>query len=130
MTEAEMRLGIDLGGTRIEGVMLKESGDVVQRHRTLTPKNDYWAILNSIAGLVTNLTTDLDLPVGIGTPGSISSQTGLMRNSNSTCFNGEPLLKVLELTLNRSVALLMMQIALHSPRQPTTQPRIPKWYSE
>ena len=105
MTKADMRLGIDLGGTKIEGVVINESGDVVQRHRIPTPNNDYWAILNSVAGLVTHLTTDLDLPVGIGTPGSISSRTGLMRNSNSTCLNGQPLLKDLELTLNRSVRI-------------------------
>ena len=66
MTKADMRLGIDLGGTKIEGVVINESGDVVQRHRIPTPNNDYWAILNSVAGLVTHLTTHLELPVGVG----------------------------------------------------------------
>ena len=67
MTKADMRPGIDLDGTRIEGVVINENGNVVQCHRIPTPQKDYWSIPNSIAGLVTHLTTDLDLPVGIRT---------------------------------------------------------------
>ena len=105
MRVAGKRLGIDVGGTKIEGVLLDKSGEVVRRLRIPTPKNDYRAILDSIAGLLEVLSNDNALPVGIGTPGSISSRTGLMRNSNSNCLNGKPLLRDLELSLNRPVRL-------------------------
>lgn len=102
----EAQLGIDLGGTKIEGVVIKD-GDIVHRDRTSTPKDDYEAILECVARLIDQIAAGLprDLPVGIGTPGSISTVTGLLRNSNSTCLNGKPLKEDLEKVINRPVRL-------------------------
>jgi fructokinase len=88
-----MRIGVDLGGTKIEAIALDETGAELYRHRVPTPVADYTGTLNAIAGLVFEIERQLNQtgPVGIGTPGSLSPQTGLIRNSNSTVLNGQPL---------------------------------------
>ncbi len=100
------QLGVDLGGTKIEGVVLTK-GDITRRDRIPTPKEDYEAILTAVVKLVEEIASDLpaDYPVGIGTPGSVSTVTGLLRNSNSTCLNGKPLRDDLEKVLDRPVRL-------------------------
>jgi fructokinase len=98
------RLGIDLGGTKIEAIVMDLKGDIVQRERTATP-NDYQSILNAISGIVDQLTIDDQTPLGIGTPGAISLLTGLMKNCNSTCLNGQPLPQALETKLGRKVKI-------------------------
>lgn len=102
-----MRIGIDLGGTKVEAVALDEIGAVLLRKRVPTPAGDYEGILATIAGLVDELETALGerATVGIGTPGSISPFTGLMRNSNSVILNGKPLDRDLETALARPVRL-------------------------
>jgi len=98
-----MRIGIDLGGTKIEGILLADSGDILHRHRVDTPQGDYPKTLQLIRSLIDQLTDDKHLAIGIGTPGAPSPDTDLMRNANSTCLNGQPLQHDLEELLQRPV---------------------------
>jgi fructokinase len=102
-----LRLGIDLGGTKIEIMALDPDGRSVLRHRIATPKDDYRAVLAAVAGLVRQSETKLGEigTVGIGTPGSISRATGLLRGSNSVCLNGQPIRADLEALLGREIAV-------------------------
>jgi fructokinase len=103
-----MRLGVDLGGTKIEIIALEEDGKVLLRERVATPQGDYAATLAAITGLVEAAEARLGrtgLPVGIGTPGAISRATGLLKNSNSVCLNGQPLLNDLETRLDRALRI-------------------------
>lgn len=100
-----MRIGIDLGGTKIEGIALDDQGKEQVRHRVATPGGDYAATLQAIAELVEYIEglTQYTDSVGIGTPGALSSATGLLRNSNSVCMNGQPLKTDLEKILKREI---------------------------
>jgi fructokinase len=102
-----MRIGIDLGGTKIEIIALDESGAALVRHRVATPQGDYRATLEAITTLVRKVEDETQRvgTVGIGTPGAISRATGLLKNSNSTCLNGQPLLDDLEQVLGRTVRI-------------------------
>lgn len=101
-----MRIGIDLGGTKIEGVVMGSHSEIVARERVATPQGDYAATLDAIAGLVHRLESGRGvLPVGIGHPGSLSPVTGLLRNSNSTCMNGRPLQQDLQALLKRDIRM-------------------------
>lgn len=103
-----MRLGVDLGGTKIEIVALEEDGTALLRERVATPQGDYPATIEAIAALVESAEARLGrtgLPLGIGTPGAISRATGLLKNSNSVCLNGQPLLLDLERRLGRSLRI-------------------------
>jgi fructokinase len=101
-----VRFGIDLGGTKIEIVAL-EGGEVRLRRRVPTPSGDYDAILAAVAALVHDAERQLGQrgSVGIGTPGSISRATGLLRGSNSVCLNGQPVQHDLERVLARPVRI-------------------------
>ncbi len=100
-----LRIGIDLGGTKTEGVLMQPDGNIYKCLRLPTPKY-YTGILETIAGLVAELETASDkLNVGICTPGSISNRTGLMRNSNSVCLNGKPIQVDLEKHLGRKLRI-------------------------
>jgi fructokinase len=100
-----LRIGIDLGGTKIEAIALDSSGHALLRQRIDTPQGDYQATLAAIASLVHQTENALGMQgsVGIGTPGAISRATGLLRNSNSICLNGQPVLRDLETLLSRPV---------------------------
>lgn len=100
-----LRLGLDLGGSKIEIIALDHDGEALLQHRVATPINDYQATLDSIAGLVSAAENELGErgTVGIGIPGSPSPATGLIRNANSVCLNGKPLAKDIEGQLQRSV---------------------------
>jgi fructokinase len=106
-----IRIGIDLGGTKIEGIALGPDGAILDRRRVPTPAGDADATIIAVRDLVLGIETGLGLsgadraPVGIGTPGSLSPRTGLMRNSNSTCLNGLPLDRLLAAALDRPVRL-------------------------
>lgn len=102
-----LRLGIDLGGTKIEIIALDDAGRELVRRRVPTPKGDYEATLKAVADLVADAETELGSAgtVGIGTPGSLSRATNLLRNSNSVCLNGKPLLRDLEALLDRPVRM-------------------------
>ena len=102
-----MRLGIDLGGTKIEGVVLDHAGAIIARHRIASPRNDYSATLTAISAVIAHLETATTpgLSIGIGMPGSLSPATGLVQNANSTWLNGRPLQLDLETHLGRPVRL-------------------------
>ncbi|MDE0170049.1 MAG: ROK family protein [bacterium] len=102
-----MRIGVDLGGTKIEAVVLNREGTVLLRERVPTPTGDYEGTVAALAGLVGDLEREVGAActVGVGTPGSISPFTGLMRNSNSVALNGMPLDRDLEAALDRPVRL-------------------------
>ena len=99
------RIGIDLGGTKISALMLNAEGETLKYQRVDTPQNDYEGIIGQIASLVAQFEADGgDLArVGIGTPGSVSPVSGLMRNCNSTCLNGRPFIDDLSKRLARPV---------------------------
>lgn len=101
----EMRIGIDVGGTKIEGLAINNEGQELARQRVDTPKNDYWGTIEAVAGLVQHLeaVTGLTGSVGAGIPGSISAKTGLVKNANSTWLNGKPLDKDLMAAVGREV---------------------------
>lgn len=105
MTYPEMRIGIDLGGTKIEALALDQSGKELLRYRVDTPRDDYPGTVAAIAGLVRRLESETGSPatVGAGIPGSVSSRTGLVKNSNSTWLNGLPLAEDLSAELAREV---------------------------
>lgn len=89
------RIGVDLGGTKIEAIVLEGSGHIRARERVPTPADSYEATIAAVSDLVRHLGKPFrirpDLPVGIGTPGAVSLQTGLMKNSNSILLNNRPL---------------------------------------
>lgn len=102
-----MLIGIDLGGTKIEGIALSASGDELLRKRVPTPAGDYSATLNTIKSLVDEIESSLDMrgTVGFGTPGAISPASGRLKNSNSVCMNGKPVHEDLTRLLNREVRI-------------------------
>lgn len=102
-----MRLGIDLGGTKIEIIALDEVGVERLRRRVPTPAGDYPATLKAIVSLVQGAEIELGqhCSVGIGTPGAISRATGRLKNSNSVHLNGQPILQDLEALLQRPVKI-------------------------
>ena len=102
------RIGIDLGGTKIEGVILDDKGHEAARHRVPTPAGDYAATLDAVVELITHLNDHCDdarAPVGICTPGTPSRKTGLMKNCNSICLNGKPFKSDLEQRLGNAIQL-------------------------
>ena len=116
-----MKIGVDLGGTKIEVIVLGDDGSELLRERVATPQGDYAATVRSIVDLVTSASVKVpagtqragagdtanfgQLPVGIGIPGAESRVTGLIKNANSTCLIGRPLRADLEAALGRKVRL-------------------------
>jgi fructokinase len=100
-----MRIGIDLGGTKIEGIAIADDGGERLRRRMAAPRGDYASTLAAVAGLVHDLERELATrgSVGVGIPGTISPATGLIKNSNSTWLIGQPLAEDLPRVLNRPV---------------------------
>jgi fructokinase len=100
-----VRIGIDLGGTKIEGIGIDEQGIERQRLRIATPRGDYPAIVNAIASLVGSIESAQGqrATVGVGIPGAISPATGLVKNANTVELIGHPLDKDLGRVLEREV---------------------------
>jgi fructokinase len=100
-----MRIGIDLGGSKIEGLVLDRNGFECVRERVATPQGDYDGTLHAIGALVATLEAGAGATcsIGIGMPGSRSRATGLVKNSNSVCLNGQPLHRDLERLLGREL---------------------------
>ena len=101
------RIGVDLGGTKIEAAALDNAGAITLRRRAATPAGNYDATLASIAELVASLEAQLRsrASVGIATPGAQSLVDGRIKNANSTCLNGRPLKEDLERRLKREVRI-------------------------
>lgn len=102
-----MHIGLDLGGTKIEGLALSKDGHELERKRINTPQGNYTAILMSLKLLAESLEHRHGpaQSIGICTPGSLAVDTGLMQNSNSTCLNGQSFLDDLQEKLGRPVAM-------------------------
>jgi fructokinase len=100
-----MRIGIDLGGTKIEGIALSRDGTSLFRDRRPTPAGDYAATLDAIALLVARIEAETGQrgSVGVGIPGAISLETGLVKNANSTCLIGRPFREDVAARLGRPV---------------------------
>ena len=88
-----LRIGVDLGGTKIEVIALGPDGRARMRRRVATPQGDYAATLSAVAGLVAAVENELGErgTVGVGIPGAESLASGRIKNANSTCLNGRPL---------------------------------------
>lgn len=106
-----MRIGIDLGGTKIEGVLLNDAGDQAARIRVPTPHGQYKKTVQAVTDLVRKLDRVAEQKsapkptIGIGMPGTISPHTGLVKNANSVCLIGNPLHIDLERAIGRPVKL-------------------------
>ncbi len=100
-----MRIGVDLGGTKIEALALGANGEELGRIRVPTPRHEYTETLNAIARLVQKLEKELGqrATVGVGIPGTIVRSSGLVKNANSTWLNGQPLERDLSAALGREV---------------------------
>ncbi len=107
-TISRLRIGIDLGGTKTEGILMDSRGDILVRARRPTPQHEsYRAILENVRDLIHELDQHAGMrcPVGIGTPGSVSARTGLLKNSNTVCLNGQPIMRDLEAVLDRPIRI-------------------------
>ena len=101
--DRKLRIGVDLGGTKIEAIALEEAGSEVLRRRVKAPRDDYAATLRAIADLVVDVERELGRrgSVGIGMPGALSPATRLVKNANSTWLNGRALDADLQALLER-----------------------------
>jgi len=104
-TQSKIRIGIDLGGTKIEFVALERDGHELYRHRVPTPRGDYDATVRAIKDGVEQIERKLhrSATVGVGIPGTISGITHKVKNANSTWMNGRPFDRDLSTALNREV---------------------------
>ncbi len=114
-----MRIGVDLGGTKIEALALGQGGRELSRRRIAAPRGSYDQTIRAVVGLVNDIERSVEAgtdpaakadrqaptPVGIGIPGAISPATGLIKNANSTWLNGRPLQTDLSRAMNRPVRL-------------------------
>ena len=102
------RIGIDLGGTKIEGILLNKNGKELKRKRIPTNReNGYNSIVSRIVSLINSLKKDSNIKVSIGvcTPGAISPNSGVMKNSNTKCLIGKPLKDDLESSLKQTIIM-------------------------
>ncbi len=101
-----MLIGIDFGGTKVEGLMMHPDGSEVMRYRLPTPRGDYQGSVDVIANIVAHLEAETGMvgdSVGVGIPGSVSPVTGLVRNGNTTWLNGTPFDQDLRTALGKPV---------------------------
>jgi fructokinase len=102
-----MRIGIDLGGTKIEGIVMDARGRILHRERVGTPASGYVDIVAAIGQLVLDLESrcSRSCRVGVGTPGALSARTGGLKNSNTLALNGKPIKNDLEALLGREIRI-------------------------
>jgi fructokinase len=103
-----VRIGIDLGGTKIAAIAMDAGGAILAERRSPSPQGDYAATLGALVDIVATLEATIDaeqIPVGIGMPGSIAPSSGLVQNANSTWLNGRPFAADLERQLGPRVRL-------------------------
>src|SRR5512135_3459776 len=103
----DLRIGIDLGGTKIELIALDASGREMLRKRVPTPQGDYAATVGAVVSLIEKAEKELNAraAIGIGIPGALSRVTGLVKNANSTCLIGHDLKGDLENLLKREIRI-------------------------
>lgn len=103
----DFRLGVDLGGTKIELAAVDAAGSTALRRRVATPAGDYDATISAVASLVRDAERELGAScrVGVATPGALSLATGRIKNANSTCLNGRALKEDLQRALDREVRI-------------------------
>ncbi len=100
------KIGVDLGGTKTESILLDDNLTVLERNRIPTPQNDYREIINAISSLVLDISKNIsDFSVGVCTPGTISKQTGLIKNSNTQCLIGRSFKEDLEKNLGKKISM-------------------------
>jgi hypothetical protein len=126
-----MRLGIDIGGTKIEAAALEADGTIRLRRRLPTPAGDYQGIIATVKALIAGIETDLGPveSVGVGIPGMLSPSTGLVKNANSTCLIGRPSTATSQTLWTGRCDWPMMLIASLSARRSTVPPRAPGSFS-
>ena len=102
-----MRIGVDLGGTKIEFIALADDGKTLARTRVPAPVGDYDATIEAVRSGIEKIEIQAagSGSVGIGIPGTLSPATGLVKNANSTCLIGKPLDRDLEAILERPIRL-------------------------
>jgi fructokinase len=102
-----MRIGVDLGGSKIEAIALDDCGATLVRHRVLTPCGDYQAILDAVVDLVAFVERETGRrgTIGVASPGAISNKIGVIKNSNTIGLNGKPLDRDLAKRLGREIRL-------------------------
>lgn len=102
-----MRIGVDVGGTKIEAAALDSTGELTLRRRIPTPSHDYKAAIEAIVDLIGSIETDIgrQCSVGFGIPGTISPATNVVKNAYNSPFNGHPLDRDLEQRLNRPIRM-------------------------
>ena len=107
VTSSEIRLGVDLGGTKIEIIALDPTGKELIRQRVLTPQGDYMGTVNAVAALVESTENSLGQKgsVGMGIPDAESLIDGCIKNANSTCLNGKPLRHDVQALLRRPIRI-------------------------
>jgi predicted NBD/HSP70 family sugar kinase len=110
-----MRIGIDLGGTKIEAIALDDNGSTLLRRRVPTPNGDYVGTLDAIADLVLSFVCQKG-SLGVASPGAISTRTGLLKNSNSIVLNGRPLDSDLSQRVGRPMCPQSSRIAAAADR--------------
>jgi fructokinase len=103
----KMRIGVDLGGTKIEGIVLTGQGEIVEKIRVATPGENYNDTLKALCNVITQLQAQSPelLKVGIGSPGALALPSELMKNCNSICLNGEALKIDVEKNLGYAIRL-------------------------
>ena len=102
------RIGIDLGGTKIEGILLSNDNKIIERKRILTrQEKGYEFIIDRVVQLINNMKSisEKECQIGICTPGSLDMKTGILKNSNTICLIGKPIKEDLENKLNCSIAI-------------------------
>lgn len=102
------RIGIDLGGTKIEGILLSNDNKIIERKRILTrQEKGYEFIIDRVVQLINNMKSisEKECQIGICTPGALDMKTGILKNSNTICLIGKPIKEDLEKKLNCSIAI-------------------------
>lgn len=100
------KIGVDLGGTKTEAILLDENLEIMQRKRVPTPKKDHHAIIDTISSLVLEISSGIsEFSLGICTPGVISRQTGLVKNSNTQSLIGKPFREDLQKKMGQKILM-------------------------
>ena len=100
------KIGVDLGGTKTEAILIDENLNELKRKRVPTPKNDYNAIIDTISSLILDMSSEVyEFTLGVCTPGVISKQTGLIKNSNTQSLIGKPLKEDLEKKIGKTILM-------------------------